>query len=157
MYRSLLTVLLAGLLLASCNDDSKKIPPGQSSASAIHNPQSAKGVDDNEVASLPVLSFPDTTHDFGIIKEGEKVEHEFMFKNTGRSPLIIAGATSTCGCTAPTFTHQPVAPGATGTIKVVFSSAGKHGYVVKPVTVTSNAYPASKVITITAEVQDAAK
>jgi hypothetical protein len=99
------------------------------------------------------LTFPDTTHDFGVIKQGEKVMHDFTFKNTGRSPLIIAGATSTCGCTAPSYTQEPVPPGGTGTIKVVFSSEGKQGRVVKAVTVTSNAYPASKVVTISADIQ----
>jgi hypothetical protein len=153
MYRTIICAAAAMLLLAACNDDSKKIPPGQSSASIINNPRTADGVDEKEVAELPVLTFPDTTHDFGMMKEGEKAEHEFIFKNTGRSPLIIAGATSTCGCTAPSFTHEPVPPGGTGSIKVVFSSAGKHGHVVKPVTVTSNAYPASKVVTISADVE----
>lgn len=157
MYRSILVAAAALVLLSACSDDSKKIPAGQSSASIIHNPQSANGVDPKEVAELPVLSFPDTTHDFGMIKEGEKVEHEFTFKNTGRSPLIIAGATASCGCTVPTFTHEPVAPGSTGTLKVTFSSAGKHGHIMKAVTVTSNAYPASKMITITADIQSEAK
>ena len=157
MYRILLSIAAAACLLAACNDESKKIPPGQSSAAIIHNPQSANGLDEQEVKSLPVLTFPDTAFDFGAIKEGEKVEHDFAFKNTGRSPLIIAGATASCGCTVPTFTHDPVAPGASGNIKVTFSSAGKHGHVVKVVTVTSNAYPASKIVTISADVQEAAK
>src|ERR1044071_2490186 len=148
MYRSLITVAMAALVLAACNDDSKKIPTGQSSASIIHNPRTANGLDAKEVADLPVLTFPDTTHDFGIMKEGEKAEHEFTFKNTGRSPLVIAGATSSCGCTVPTFTHDAVPPGGTGTLKVTFSSAGKRVHVVKVVTVNSNAYPATKLVTI---------
>lgn len=107
------------------------------------------------MAELPVLTFPDTTYDFGMIKEGETVEHEFTFKNTGRSPLIVTGASSSCGCTVPTFTNEPVPPGGTGTLKVTFASAGKHGRVGKAVTVTSNAYPATKMLTITADIQSA--
>ncbi len=152
MYRSLF-VVIAMLALASCSDDSQKIPPGQTSAAIIHNPHTANGLDTREVASLPVLTFPDTAHSFGTIKEGEKVEHDFVFKNTGRSPLIIAGADATCGCTVPTFTHEPVPPGGTGILKVLFSSEGKHGHVVKAVTVKSNAYPATKVVTISADIQ----
>ena len=153
MYRSLLAAALLSLAFASCSDDSQKIPPGQSSASIIHNPNTANGLDTREVASLPVLSFPDTAHDFGVIREGEKVQHEFIFKNTGRSPLIIAGAETSCGCTVPTFTHEPVPPGGTGTLKVLFSSEGKQGHVVKAVTVKSNAYPATKIVTISADIQ----
>jgi hypothetical protein len=154
MNRIILCAAVAVMSLAACNDDTQKIPAGQSSAAIINNPRTAAGVDNKEVAELPVLTFPDTTHDFGMIRQGEKVEHDFTFKNTGRSPLIIAGATSTCGCTAPTFTQEPVPPGGSGTIKVIFSSAGKHGKITKGVTVTSNAYPASKVVTIQADVQD---
>jgi hypothetical protein len=153
MYRSLFATALLALTLAACSDDSQKIPPGQSSASIIHNPHTANGLDSREVASLPVLTFQDTAHDFGIIKEGEKVQHEFIFKNTGRSPLIIAGAETSCGCTVPTFTHEPVPPGGTGTLKVLFSSEGKQGHVVKAVTVKSNAYPATKIVTISADIQ----
>ena len=153
MYRSLIFAACAAMALSACNDDAKKVPPGQSSASIIHNPASANGTDPKEVAELPVLTFPDTTYDFGMLKEGEKVEHEFMFKNTGRSPLIVTGANSSCGCTVPTFTSQPVPPGGSGTLKVTFSSAGKHGRVGKAVTVSSNAYPTTKVLTITADVQ----
>jgi hypothetical protein len=153
MYRSLLAAALLSLVFASCSDDSQEIPPGQSSASIIHNPNTANGVDPQEVASLPVLTFPDTAHDFGVIREGEKVQHEFIFKNTGRSPLIIAGAETSCGCTVPTFTHEPVAPGGTGTLKVLFSSEGKQGHVVKAVTVKSNAYPSTRIVTISADIQ----
>ncbi len=127
----------------------------RASAAIIHNPNSAGGADPKEVAELPVLTFPDTTYDFGMIKEGETVEHEFTFKNTGRSPLIVTGASSSCGCTVPTFTNEPVPPGGTGTLKVTFASAGKHGRVGKAVTVTSNAYPATKMLTITADIQSA--
>jgi hypothetical protein len=154
MYRITLCAAVALITFAGCKDDKQKIPAGQSSAAIINNPRTANGINEKEVAELPVLTFPDTAHDFGMIKQGEKVEHDFTFKNTGRSPLIIAGATSTCGCTAPTFTQEPVPPGGTGTIKVVFSSEGKHGKITKGVTVTSNAYPATKVVTIQADVQD---
>src|SRR5690606_1535647 len=41
---------------------------------------------DSTAASLELAS---DSYDFGVIKEGEKVEHEFRFTNTGKSPLII--------------------------------------------------------------------
>lgn len=157
MYRITICAALALSLFAACKDKAGKVPPGQSSASIINNPRTADGINEEEAAGLPVLTFPDTTHDFGVIREGEKVEHEFVFKNTGRSPLIIAGSESTCGCTVPTFTRQPVPPGGSGSLKVSFASAGKSGRIVKAVSVTSNAYPATKVLTISADVQKAAE
>jgi hypothetical protein len=37
-------------------------------------------------------------------------------------------------------------------MKVVFSSAGKQGHIEKAITVSSNAFPATKILTITADV-----
>ena len=106
-----------------------------------------------EAANVPILVFPDTTHDFGMMSAGERAEHEFSFKNTGKSPLIITEASSSCGCTIPTFSHQPIPPGGSGTMKVLFSSAGKQGHILKSITVSSNAFPAVRILTITAEVK----
>jgi hypothetical protein len=146
------------VLSASCGDkESQRVPEGQLSAKMIHNPRSAEGVDPSNVNELPVLSFADTTHDFGVLTAGETVETEFNFQNTGKSTLVLAGATSSCGCTIPEFSREPIAPGGKGTLKVTFSSAGKQGHIVKAITVASNAYPSVRVLTITAEVKPEVK
>jgi hypothetical protein len=80
-------------------------------------------------------------HDFGNITEGEVVEHTFIFKNTGEAPLIIEKAQASCGCTVPSWTKEPVAPGATGEIQVKFDSKGKPNVQNKTVTITANTYP----------------
>jgi hypothetical protein len=137
----------------ACNSASHDGPPeGQISAKLVHNPRSAEGVNPEDVKELPKLSFTDTFYNFGTMKEGERVEHEFAFKNTGKGLLIIAGAESSCGCTVADFPREPIKPGEGGNMKVVFSSAGKKGHVEKAVTVSSNAYPATQVLNITAEV-----
>jgi hypothetical protein len=92
-----------------------------------------------EKANGPVLAFEKNTHDFGDINQGEKVEQMFTFTNTGTEPLIITNIQVTCGCTAPEWPREPIMPGGTGKIKVVFNSAGKHGRQDKAVTVVSNA------------------
>ena len=46
---------------------------------------------------------------------------------------------TTCGCTAPEWPREPIAPGKTAKIKVVFNSAGKMGMQNKVITVMSNA------------------
>ena len=43
----------------------------------------------------------DSVYDFGKVTDGEKVEYNFKFRNTGKNPLIIASATASCGCTVP--------------------------------------------------------
>jgi len=83
----------------------------------------------------------DSTYDFGTIAEGEKVEYNYRFKNTGTKPLVIITASSTCGCTVPEKPEKPIMPGEIGYIKVIFNSQGKVGQTDKPINVTSNANP----------------
>ena len=87
-----------------------------------------------------VITWDKTTHDFGDITQGDKVEHTFYFTNTGTEPLIITNVEVTCGCTTPKgWPRDPVAPGNKGEILIAFNSAGKFGKQNKVVTVISNA------------------
>jgi len=100
--------------------------------------------------SGPVMSFEEDKHDFGDIFQGDKVEHVFEFENTGNEPLIITNVQTTCGCTAPEWPRDPVAPGQSGKIKVVFNSTGKMGRQNKVITVVSNATsPLNRVTIVT--------
>ncbi|WP_424961706.1 DUF1573 domain-containing protein [Ekhidna sp.] len=94
---------------------------------------------EEEPMTGPKISFTEKSHDFGEITQGEKVEHIFEFENVGNEPLIISDVRTTCGCTAPEWPREPVAPGKTAKIKVVFNSAGKMGMQNKVITVMSNA------------------
>ncbi len=99
----------------------------------------------------------DSVYNFGKITDGEKVEFSFRFKNTGNKPLIVSNATASCGCTVPEKPEQPIKPGETGFIKVVFNSKGRVGDVHKEVTVTSNAYPAFPLLALKGQVEAAKK
>ena len=91
-------------------------------------------------AGGPTISWEQSTHDFGDIYQGDKVEHTFYFTNTGTSPLIITNVEVTCGCTTPKgWPRDPLAPGEKGEILISFNSAGKFGKQNKVVTVISNA------------------
>ena len=84
------------------------------------------------------FEFEETQFDFGDIQQGDVVEHTFKFKNVGEVPLVITETKVTCGCTTPSFTKAPVAPGESGEILVKFNSAGKSGNTSKTVTVMAN-------------------
>ena len=105
----------------------------------------------------PVISFEQGMYNFGSIVQGEKVQYDFKFKNTGKSPLIINDATATCGCTVPEKPTAPVKPGETGVIRVVFNSTGKMGMQDKVVTITSNGNPATTEVHLIGEVKEPAK
>lgn len=147
--------LLLGLVygLLACNSGpTKDVPEGQLSANIINAPRTANGIDANAVKGVPKLHFADTNYNFGWMGEGEQATHEFSFVNEGKSPLIISGATTTCGCTVPEFSREPIAPGKSGLLKVTFSSQGKWGHILKSIVVSSNAFPAVQVLTITADI-----
>jgi hypothetical protein len=90
---------------------------------------------------LPVMEFATTEHDFGTIKDGDVVEHEFKIKNTGEAPLIIQSAQPSCGCTVPDWTKDPIPVGGTGYVKAKFDSKGKPNAQNKTITVTANTWP----------------
>lgn len=100
----------------------------------------------------PVITFEESTHDFGDIHQGDVVEHIFAFENTGNEPLIITNVQVTCGCTVPAWPRDPIAPGQTNEIKVRFNSSGKSGRQNKVITVVSNASSAKNQVTITTTV-----
>lgn len=101
------------------------------------NVEAASERDAQEVV-YPTLDFEKKTHDFGTIDEGDVVEHTFTFTNNGKAPLVITAARGSCGCTVPTWTKEPVAPGESGEMLVKFNSRGKRNQQNKTVTVTAN-------------------
>jgi hypothetical protein len=93
---------------------------------------------------------------FGTIKQGDKVEHVFKFKNTGKNPLVIKSAKGSCGCTVPEYSKEALAPGKTGEMKVIFNSAGKMGQQSKPVTIIANTEPEQTRVTLNGMVEQPA-
>ena len=86
------------------------------------------------------ITFEKRTHDFGQIKEADgKATYEFVFTNTGKSPLVVNSVQASCGCTTPTWTRQPIEPGKSGSITVVYNPMGRPGVFTKTVNVSSNA------------------
>lgn len=108
------------------------------------------------VANMAAIEFEETTHDFGNIKEGAKVEHVFKFKNTGNVPLIVTAVQPSCGCTASNYTKDPVAPGGTGTVSLTFDSSGKPGAQNKTAKVTANIEGGETTISFKGNVEGAA-
>lgn len=101
---------------------------------------------------LPSFAFAETEYDFGTIKEGEKVKHTFKFTNTGDAPLIIQNASGSCGCTVPTYSKEPIAPGETGEIVAEFNSKGQKNQQIKTVRITANTWPKQHTLKIRAMV-----
>ena len=102
------------------------------------------------------MKFANYKHSFGKIKQDTKNNHTFKFTNSGDKPLIIENAKGSCGCTVPEWPKEPIAPGATGEIKIVYSPGKQKGTQNKNVTITANTEPAQTILNISAEVQEVA-
>lgn len=100
----------------------------------------------------PKIQFNKEVHDYGIIEFSADPYCTFEFKNTGNEALLITEARGSCGCTVPDWPKEPIAPGATGTIKVTYDTK-RVGSFQKSVTIMSNAInEPTKVINIKGEV-----
>jgi len=102
------------------------------------------------------IEFAEMEHDFGTIEQNTKNPKTFTFTNTGTEPLIIANAKGSCGCTVPQYPREPIAPGETGEIEVVYSPGSQKNQQTKTVTITANTEPATTVIRIKANVNPGA-
>ncbi len=86
------------------------------------------------------IQFESNLHNFGTVEEhGGSVTHDFVFQNTGQVPLIISNVRTSCGCTSPEWSRQPIPPGGNGIIKVSFNPQNRPGAFTKSITVNSNA------------------
>ena len=98
------------------------------------------------------IVFTTEKHNFTVIPQNVPASYIFVFRNTGKEPLVISNAAASCGCTVPEYTKEPVKPGGKGSIKVTYNAAGL-GNFVKTITVSSNAKKPSVTLTITGEVK----
>ena len=158
--KKLLIVLLAAGSIAACKTDNTAKEVAEASVQAVQPTNSDEivtvptPVDTENVAAM---SFVESKFDFGIVDEGDVVKHTYNFTNTGKQPLVITNARSTCGCTVPVWPKEPVAVGESGTIEVSFNTKGKRNKQQKPVTITANTFPAQTVVYLSGEVTPAAK
>ncbi|MCF8450974.1 MAG: DUF1573 domain-containing protein [Taibaiella sp.] len=145
-------LIILTMALSACGNSKQADSAGNMPASIVNNPLSASGIDSAAAATKPVMTFTDTLHNFGNIKEGEVVSCEFSFANIGKSPLIISSAAGSCGCTVADYPHDPILPGQAATMKVTFNSAGKPGHQEKAITLQTNTVKNIHMLYIQAEV-----
>jgi hypothetical protein len=141
-----ISFMVSIIFLVSCGSNENE----SLSSDVINNPNTANGKTDR--SRLPSFAFTEEVHDFGKIIEGESVSYDFKFKNSGKSDLLISDVSTSCGCTVPVYTKEPIRPGQSGDIKVTFSSAGKRGFQSKNIVIVANTQPNTTQLRIKAQV-----
>lgn len=69
------------------------------------------------------IKFKEMSFDFGKIKQGVPVTHNFEFVNVSDAPVIIESATPSCGCTTPVKPEGAIAKGKIDKIIAGFNAA----------------------------------
>ena len=132
---------LITFLIFSCDQDpSKKI-----------NDENVKATEEriDKAYESAEIEFEFDSYDFGEVKDGEIVEVDFNFTNSGKSDLIIFDASASCGCTVPEYPQNVnIKPGQSDKLKVRFDTANKPGKQIKSVTLTTNTNSGKKIIRI---------
>jgi len=102
------------------------------------------------------IKFKTDTVDYGTIEKGADGLRIFEFTNTGDAPLIVSKVTSSCGCTVPKWSQDPILPGKTGEIQVKYDT-NRVNPIRKTITVISNADTPTVALKIKGEVVDSSK
>jgi hypothetical protein len=89
------------------------------------------------VAAPEAISLKETSFNFGTIPQGKPVYHSFEVFNTGKTPMVISNVQTSCGCTTPEWTKEPIAPGGSKIIKVGYNAAAE-GHFEKFITIIYN-------------------
>ncbi|MFO7826986.1 MAG: DUF1573 domain-containing protein [Bacteroidales bacterium] len=94
---------------------------------------------EDQLKNAPKIEFEERNYNFGKIPAGQKhVEKEFVFKNTGKSDLIIRKIRTTCGCTTAKPEKTVLKPGESSSFKAVFTPGSRKGVQRKSIYVITN-------------------
>ncbi|MFZ4796508.1 MAG: DUF1573 domain-containing protein [Bacteroidia bacterium] len=140
MKKLIITSIVAVATLISFNSNAQSTTNPGTIPAATENPNQAD------------ITFEKETHDFGTISQGVPASFTFVFKNSGKEPLIITNAAAGCGCTTPEWTKEPIKPGQKGYVKATYNAASP-GPFNKTVTVMSNGKKSNVILYIKGDVK----
>ena len=151
MYKILGLSLLMFFFTMCSNEATKDTDNNEISTDVVNNPLT---VDDqnSDMSDLPVFDITEKEYDFGVIIQGEQVTHIYKFTNSGKTDLVISNVKASCGCTIPSYDKEPIKPGESGKIEIVFNSTGRSGKQHKTITVLANTQPNKIELGFTADV-----
>ena len=69
------------------------------------------------------IGFVNEKHDFGTIPLKKEATYSFGFTNPGKTMLIIKDVKTSCGCTVPEWSREPIRRGKKGLIEIKYDAA----------------------------------
>lgn len=90
-------------------------------------------------SSAQGLIFGDSVRDVGAISEDDAPRaYRFGYKNRSKEPVVILRVVTTCGCTQPAYSRQPIPAGGEGEVSVTLHPLGRAGALHKALFVYTN-------------------
>jgi hypothetical protein len=99
---------------------------------------------------IPKIEFIKQYIDIGTVTEGERTGVDLIYVNKGKADLLVLSCQTSCGCTVPSFSREPLSPGDTASVRLIFDSSGTRGVQNKSAHVVSNAVNAETDLLISA-------
>lgn len=140
-------LLMLLLAVASCKKNKKADP-------LPHQTEDMAGIEETTPDHpKTTANFAKEFHDFGNLQKGEVVKYSYEITNTGDKPLYIYSVEPACGCTAPDYTKEPIAPGQKGQVTLQFESKNFSGITNKTAQVVTNTENSPITLSFKANVQ----
>jgi hypothetical protein len=143
-WLTLIAVIVALVLLLQigCQEQAKapEVPDEPEAPLAAAEPEVAQAevqIVPQAGEPAPKITFDNVVHDFGDVAPGKKNTGEFKITNTGDGPLKITEVKRCCG-TVTSLDKEELAPGESGTLKVVYNSGSKASVMRRKLYVSSN-------------------
>lgn len=92
----------------------------------------------NDSVKGPRIEIAPELHDFGKVKQNQKLVKEFELKNVGTEDLVLGRISTSCGCTAALTSKKTLTPGESTSLKVTFETRRYKGAVQRSVSIASN-------------------
>ena len=93
--------------------------------------------EETPVQNNAIIAFTQAEYNFGEMQQNQKAVYAFAFSNPGNTPLVIHKVETSCGCTVPEWTKQPIKPGGKGKISIKYDTS-RPGAFSKSITVYYN-------------------
>jgi hypothetical protein len=102
----------------------------------------------------PRLQMEKRVQDAGMLAPGPQLRFVFPIENTGTAPLEITQVNPGCHCLSTEYDRR-LAPGAHGSIRIIFDSGGRRGTIEKHISVETNDPESARVmLTVKAVLHD---
>jgi hypothetical protein len=84
------------------------------------------------------LAVEPSSFDFGNVRPEKVLQKDLALRNFGDAELVITKVSTTCGCTVAGAYRKRVAPGASTTLRITFTTLARPGRTEQTVTIETN-------------------